>query len=894
MAIIEVENFIFCAIIMAGVDTQKIDFLKAQKVNLEKNLKDTRDKLFSTQDTLNAAQSKLDSDKKENQEKIKELVDSLLGEMENLKSTIADYEAQIAKTNQEIDDLKDSIKKLNEQAQSVEGVTIPPTRISSAIGERSSDQIQVESQKETEQKQEITQEVKTTSVPTQPETTSIQSDVTSTQPEVASTQSDVTSTQQEVASTQQEVASTQPEAILTQPEAILTQSETTSAQTENLSEDQKARQLRDLLNSLSADLETQNPQNGRVLLSLSQLQAIEKINQLRLSSLRQEEISDFSLVEGDLSRSDKRYLWKQQRKALNKDTKEAKKDKKQLKKLAEARARNLNEKNQVNYEAGRVAFMEMLNSSFFERGGYTDEHLAFAPKNTNLIIELCKNADKLRNPWVFNIITPNHQEILVQTEQFSSWFQGWVERLATCSNKKTPWIVDWITNNTKMNKNQASSAVGILWVAASVAAIVGIGRWLFTKKDKEGNRSFDFSLGRIWTLAAGLFWITVGSQALTGKWPMDLLNTLLTTGKTPRNEETYKSLDPEEQLWVKQSGLQFALLWVPYSELAQYSSPKTWTVETIDLQALRSFHQNRLLLAQQANDTQQVTTINGQISTIDELLRSQTGRDMINTGLLNLNLNAADLHNPNNANLTLDARLEMAAKNRQEWERFKAQNKLRIASGKEVEFEKRMNAKELSESDFRSMQTEGILFVETKESKALDALNLSLAEKQEILGAYDEFRWSAENIGLTLEAQSDGKIKLGSHGKELLFDPKMKTIPWLKDASGRDIPFESLKEAMQTILFVNKLKADLWSEVPDYTKKAQENRPFALAEGVSQVWKWIESLVFNKHDWQKVVMSNLLPIISTMDRKFPTIEAGDNRKFFVHYLNTLWKNEHQK
>lgn len=370
MAIIGIENFIFCAIIMAGVDTQKIDFLKAQKVNLEKNLKDTRDKLFSTQDTLNVAQSKLDSDKKENQEKIKELVDSLLGEMENLKSTIADYEAQIAKTNQEIDDLKDSIKKLNEQAQSVEGVSIPSTRISSAIGERSSDQIQVESQKETEQKQEITQEVKTTSVPTQPETTS--------------TQSDVTSTQQEVASTQPEVTSTQPE--------------TTSAQTENLSEDQKARQLRDLLNSLSADLETQNPQNGRVLLSLSQLQAIEKINQLRLSSLRQEEISDFSLVEGDLSRSDKRYLWKQQRKALNKDTKEAKKDKKQLKKLAEARARNLNEKNQVNYEAGRVAFMEMLNSSFFERGGYTDEYLAFAPKNTNLIIELCKNADKLRNP----------------------------------------------------------------------------------------------------------------------------------------------------------------------------------------------------------------------------------------------------------------------------------------------------------------------------------------------------------------------------------------------------------------------------------------------------------------------------------------------------------------
>ena len=342
MAIIGIENFIFCAIIMAGVDTQKIDFLKAQRTDLEKKIEDTWDQLKSKEKQLLVEKKRLNSAEEAQQKEISEFVNTLLGEIKNLGAIIADYEAQIAKTNQEIDDLKDSIKKLNEQAQSVEGVSISSTRISSAIDERSSDQIQVESQKETEPKQEVTQEVKTT--PTSP------------------------------------------------------QSEIASTQTENLSEDQKARQLRDLLNSLSADLETQNPQNGRVLLSLSQLQAIEKINQLRLSSLRQEDISDFSLVEGDLSRSDKRYLWRQQRKALNKDTKEAKKDKKQLKKLAEARARNLNEKNQVNYEAGRVAFMEMLNSSFFERGGYTDEHLAFAPKNTNLIIELCKNADKLRNP----------------------------------------------------------------------------------------------------------------------------------------------------------------------------------------------------------------------------------------------------------------------------------------------------------------------------------------------------------------------------------------------------------------------------------------------------------------------------------------------------------------
>lgn len=267
MAIIEVENFIFCAIIMAGVDTQKIDFLTAQKVDLERNLKDTKNKLFSTQDALSVAQSKLDSDKKANQEEIKEFVDRLLGEMENLKSTIADYEAQIAKTNQEIDDLKDSIKKLNEQAQSVEGVTIPPTKISSAIGERSSDQIQVESQKETEQKQEITQEVKTTSVPTQPETTSTQSEVTPTQSETIPAESKPTSIQ--------------PEAILTQSETALTQPEVTPVQSE-LTEQQKYDKLVSLLQEVNNSLKMNAI--GSYVISSNQLAMLEQINQLRSST----------------------------------------------------------------------------------------------------------------------------------------------------------------------------------------------------------------------------------------------------------------------------------------------------------------------------------------------------------------------------------------------------------------------------------------------------------------------------------------------------------------------------------------------------------------------------------------------------------------------------------
>ncbi len=41
-------------------------------------------------------------------------------------------------------------------------------------------------------------------------------------------------------------------------------------------------------------------------------------------------------------------------------------------------------------------------------------------------------------------------------------------------------------------------------------------------------------------------------------------------------------------------------------------------------------------------------------------------------------------------------------------------------------------------------------------------------------------------------------------------------------------------------------------------------------------------------------MSNLLPYFSEMDVKFPTIESGNNRQFFVNYLNTLWAKEQEK
>ena len=81
MAIIEVENFIFCAIIMPE-GSQNLKDLESRRTDLQKNLKDSRDKLSSTRNQLTVAQKQLDSDKQANQDEIKNFVENLMAQIE--------------------------------------------------------------------------------------------------------------------------------------------------------------------------------------------------------------------------------------------------------------------------------------------------------------------------------------------------------------------------------------------------------------------------------------------------------------------------------------------------------------------------------------------------------------------------------------------------------------------------------------------------------------------------------------------------------------------------------------------------------------------------------------------------------------------------------------------
>lgn len=161
--------------------------------------------------------------------------------------------------------------------------------------------------------------------------------------------------------------------------------------------------------------------------------------------------------------------------------------------------------------------------------------------------------------------------------------------------------------------------------------------------------------------------------------------------------------------------------------------------------------------------------------------------------------------------------------------------------------------------------------------------------------AFQKFANNPKNKNLNLEVGHDYKIKLSSHGKEIVLDAKNKTLSGFKNAAGELIQFKNTEELMRVGLFLNTLRADniLWDKnSTDATKKSDPNRPFDLTGGIDQVWKGVESIVFKKHDGAPVVMSNAIPFFSEMDLKFPTIEEGDRRGFFVQYLNQLWKTDH--
>lgn len=119
-----------------------------------------------------------------------------------------------------------------------------------------------------------------------------------------------------------------------------------------------------------------------------------------------------------------------------------------------------------------------------------------------------------------------------------------------------------------------------------IGAIYGIGKWLFT--NKEGK--FSFSLGKLAAAIGIPMLANYTSQATTGKGLLENINTARKTGKMPWSNKVLDQATPLEKIALNQNMLQFVLLGVPFSTLAQCSSPSIGPITRIDMGKLKDYY----------------------------------------------------------------------------------------------------------------------------------------------------------------------------------------------------------------------------------------------------------------------------------------------------------------
>ena len=210
-----------------------------------------------------------------------------------------------------------------------------------------------------------------------------------------------------------------------------------------------------------------------------------------------------------------------------------------------------------------------------------------------------------------------------------------------------------------------------------------------------------------------------------------------------------------------------------------------------------------------------------------------------------------------------------------------------------------------TDKDFLSGDIESILasgFFKLKEEyqtkfwSQIDGLPISFEEKLALRQELHRIENTVNvNIqGFELETHGEEIVLKAGGNREVKLNIKNKTLNGLVNTVGSEIPFETAEEALRVGFLILTLKWKIISQElhSDKLKKEDSGWPFDLSDGISQIWNGIWSIVFKEAGGtQRVVMGDMIPFWSTMDRKYPTIEKGDNRKFLIAHLNKIWELE---
>ena len=849
---------------------KKVDDLNKEKGLLLSDIEKRQESIAATSDKIKDLETK-------NQEDTKQLIDDLKAQIQENQERLKTSQEEIARLNKVIEDTSE---KLAQYSQVVRSQMTPwfSSELQKNIQDQESQNIEVSSEKwEKEQEKQNQSENNSQGSPLEQQTPI---------PEIPS---QVASDGQN--NPQEQVPQTVPVAPVVQPEntqpaqnlEVAPQQDPQIETQPQLTDAQKLAQVQQILGNLESKFISLQAESNSITLTAAEFASLDQASNL----LQQDSISQSTadqralLINDEDARKD--YI-----KELKEQIKAEKKASKDLKKIRDLQEKLAQVSNHNNYNLNVMNSLSGINS-VLQNGTYLDTKFQI-PREQKFALELIKKRDLLRS-WAVVPLTIDGRTVEVYNGAFvGQSLQTWL-RIDNC-NQPVNILEKFLTENTKMDLGQARSATKtITTVGVLAGAFYGL-KWLLGNTDKEGNRSFGLSPKKFLGAAAVLLWGNMASQMATGRGALDLINEFWRTGNNPFTSETYEKAQPIEQISLDQAALQMVLLGVPYAQLSQFTSPKSWPITSIDLASLQRYYEAQELLARQNNRNDKIQQIGAQISAIKDIINNPNATQLLNQNLANMNIQAQELANPENAGLTLDDLLYQNSTNRKVLETYMETNNLMIAPGKKEEIMKKIitTKNKLTDEVIQKLQQEGLLIAKMPENPEIQKLTISADAKQKLESAFRTFADRAEFRNIQLSAIDGDKIKLKSDFSEVIFDAKTLRIPWLVNSAGQEIQMQNHEELMHAALFINQTKDKLRKTTPDLTKKWERDWPFAEPSGRANL-KGREGIVFKGALSTESVLDSSLPWIAEMN-KYPTIENGDNRQFLINYLNTEWKKDH--
>ena len=872
--------------------TSEVVTSNAQELNSE--IKEKQDAIDQKNAQINKITKELEKLQQENQENTKELLDELL-------SRIGEYKKEIEKLQAEITRLQASLKKasstMRNGADEIDAVLA--SSVSPEPKKDKKSDTPVQSSPDTASQNDSQSTDSTPNTQTTSQTPQQASSSTQTAPEATSqtaTENVKNNAQEQVPQIAPVAQPENPQASDTQrqtpqaPEASTPASQAESQQTPQkietqpqLTDAQKLAQVQQILGNLESKFVSLQAESNSITLTAAELASLDQAsNLLQQGPIFQSTADQRALLINDED-ARKDYI-----KELKEQIKAEKKASKDLKKIRDLQEKLAQVSNHNNYNLNVMNSLSGINS-VLQNGTYLDSTFQI-PREQKFALELIKKRDLLRS-WAVVPLTIDGRTVEVYNGAFvGQSLQTWL-RIDNC-NQPVNILEKFLTENTKMDLGQARSATKtITTVGVLAGAFYGL-KWLLGNTDKEGNRSFGLSPKKFLGAAAVLLWGNMASQMATGRGALDLINEFWRTGNNPFTSETYEKAQPIEQISLDQTALQMALLGVPYAQLSQFTSPKSWPISSIDLTSLQRYYEAQMLIAKQNQLNDKIQQIGAQISAIKDIINNPNATQLLNQNLANMNIQAQELANPENAGLTLDDLLYQNSNNRKILETYMETNNLMIAPGKKQELMSKIIAKwtVLTDPIMVSLKDDGLLIPNIPENAEIAKLNLTPDQKQALEEAFRNLSKKSEFKNIQLSALNDQEIKLKSDSGEIVLNAKTLTIPGLVNSAGQELQMQNHEELLHIGLFINQTKAKFWNEIPDRTKKQdKDGRPFAQPHGRNNFTAW-QGIIFKGALSTKEVLNSTIPSWDDMN-DYPTIEKGDGRDFLINYLNTQWKKD---